>query len=200
MASHDNNLPISTHSEIAHAVPPEERDHLPNNEPAPLDHQQGHIQINAGDIESDLWEVLQKPYEKGSGKEKGAGLRIPFFPSGFTAATVLSGKLNEVVDVNGDIPTLEGQSWPKKTAFYFEFCDAAYNTPVQLAQRRVSAPLTRGRLATHAAEEIEKMLVKLPQFPYTLAQIKVLSIDIRSRGTVQARIFVTSEGNAQAQA
>ena len=42
--------------------------------------------------------------------------------------------------------------------------------------------------------------VELPHFPYNLDNIKVLSIDIRSRGTVQARIFVTSEvRNAQAQ-
>lgn len=41
---------------------------------------------------------------------------------------------------------------------------------------------------------------KLPKFPYTKDEIKVLSIDIRSRGTVQARIFVTSEArNVQAQ-
>lgn len=50
MASHDNNLPISDHSEIAHAVLPEECDHIPNNTPALLDHQQGHIQFNAGEI------------------------------------------------------------------------------------------------------------------------------------------------------
>ena len=59
---------------------------------------------------------------KGNGKEKGAGLRIPFFPSGFTVATVLSGNLDEVDDANGDIPTLKGQSWPEKTVFYFEVC------------------------------------------------------------------------------
>ena len=34
---------------------------------------------------------------------------------------------------------------------------------------------------------------KLPKFPYTKDEIKVLSIDVRSRGTVQARLFVSAE-------
>ena len=31
---------------------------------------------------------------------------------------------------------------------------------------------------------------KLPKFPYTKDESKVLSIDMRSRGTMQARIYV----------
>ena len=34
---------------------------------------------------------------------------------------------------------------------------------------------------------------QLPHFPYGLDHIKVLSIDVRSRGTVQARLFVSAE-------
>lgn len=85
-----------------------------------------------------------------------------------------------------------------------------YGAPVQTKQRRT--PKTRGAFAILAAEEIGKVLVsgwtlhskrsrdidwllqtQLPQFPYGLDQIKVLSIDVRSRGTVQARLFVSAE-------
>ena len=65
MASHDNNLPISTDSEIARAVPLHERDHLPNNEPAPIDHQQGHIPINTGDIDSVGLEITSEATDLG---------------------------------------------------------------------------------------------------------------------------------------
>ncbi len=42
--------------------------------------------------------------------------------------------------------------------------------------------------------------VELSQFPYTLDQIKVVGIDVRSRGTVQPRLCVASEVmDAQAQ-
>ncbi|KAI1786709.1 hypothetical protein LXA43DRAFT_755699 [Ganoderma leucocontextum] len=138
-----------------------------------------------------LREIPQKPYVNGSGKEKTAGLRIPYFPSGFTVGTALSGDLSEVSDADGAIPMLDGDR-PKKTVLHVEFLNPAYGEKSHMKQRRARS--TRGAFATLAAEEIQKIFVALgPQFPYTLDQIKVLSIDVRSRGTVQPRIFVAAE-------
>ncbi|KAI1781979.1 hypothetical protein LXA43DRAFT_1152811 [Ganoderma leucocontextum] len=201
MFSHPTNPPLSNYSEIAHAVPLEERLRIPENEPAnlpiqdlpeavdstpdPLQHQQGHIQIDPEAIDPHLREIPQKPYVNGSGKEKAAGLRIPYFPSRFTVGTVLSGDLSEVSDADGAIPTLDGDR-PVKTALHIEFRNSTYGERFQTNQRR--RPSTRGAFATRAAEEIQKIL-----FPYSLDQIKVVSIDVRSRGTVQPRIFVAAD-------
>ena len=75
--------------------------------------------------------------------------------------------------------------------------------------RRRGRPTTRGEFAKFVAKEIQKIVVgssvhsagsqrvlislaqvDLPKFEYTLDKIKVLSIDVRSRETVQPRIFV----------
>ncbi|KAM5533410.1 hypothetical protein V8D89_012960 [Ganoderma adspersum] len=207
---HSNDYITNTNSSLAEAVPIEDRLRIPENEPVPLliqdvdppapnpDHQQGHIPMLFEDVDPLLYEIYQKPYDSGLKLKHKPTDRISYFPGGFTVATVLAGDLSEVVNADDDIPTLPGQSWPDKMAFHFEFSDPAYSTPVHTKQRRY--PKTRGAFATLAAEEIKKMLIELPQFPYALDQIKVVNIDVRSRGTVQARLFISAEVLAQAQA
>ncbi|KAM5533391.1 hypothetical protein V8D89_012941 [Ganoderma adspersum] len=184
MASTVSNITNSDSSELAKAVPLEERSHIPDNKPTLPDHQKDHIPIGAGEIDYDLWEVLQKPYIHGHRKEKEAKLRIPYFPSGFTVGAVLRGDLSEVSDADELVHAHEG-SRPEKTAVRVEGGKA------HMGQRRT--PSARGRFATLAAEEIKKIIDGLTNFPYTLDEIKVLSIDVRSRGTVQPRIFVKSD-------
>ncbi|PIL23486.1 hypothetical protein GSI_14797 [Ganoderma sinense ZZ0214-1] len=208
------NTIISSYSEIAGAVPLEERLRVPENqtvqdfpaslEPPPpdqparnLNHPQGDIPVPDEDIDRLLHgpEIPQKPYMNGLLKCQAPAERISYFPGGFTVATVLTGNLSEVSDADNPIPTSEGLTWPVKIAFYFEFCHPEYNTPLKMQQRRV--PATRGGFAKHAAEEIQKMRTDhLPQFPYTLDQIKVVSVEVRSRGTVQARLFISTKGVA----
>ncbi|PIL23488.1 hypothetical protein GSI_14799 [Ganoderma sinense ZZ0214-1] len=139
------------------------------------------------DIEQDF-EIPQKPYDHGLRKDSAPAKSIPYGPGGFTVDTVLSGDLTQISDANAALPTDDGKSWPEKMTFYLEFCHPEYNTPVHRKQRRVLE--TKGAFAMRAAEEIQAMLAELPQFPFRLDQIKVVSIAICSRGTVQPRLFV----------
>nr|VWO96662.1 Uncharacterized protein [Ganoderma boninense] len=208
---------ISAESSIAHGVPLEERLRLPCSTPVSLPVQdfsapaeppvpdqpahdlplrEGHIPIPDDEIDSRLhgFDILQKPYSGGLRKDEAPAKHISYCPSGFTVATVLAGDLSEISGADDPLPTSEGRTWPEKIAFYFEFYNDDYNKPVQMKQRRV--PATKGGFAKLAAEEVRNMRTHLPQFPYALEQIKVVSIEVCSRGTVQARLFLSADGDA----
>ncbi|KAM5533409.1 hypothetical protein V8D89_012959 [Ganoderma adspersum] len=146
--------------------------------------------FNDLDVEQHLqgYEILQKPYTKGLLKGKAPAQSIPYGPGGFTVATVLDDNLTQISDADGALPTDEGQSWPEKMVFHFEFAHPAYDAPVRTKQFRV--PKTKGAFAILAVREIQSMLAQLPQLPFRLDQIRVVRIEICSRGTVQLRIFV----------
>ncbi|PIL23497.1 hypothetical protein GSI_14808 [Ganoderma sinense ZZ0214-1] len=199
-----NTANISKDSSLALAVPPEEYSEIPDNEPVdslapkPEEKQPGHIPIDIAAIDPHLREIPQSPYTKGNGDETRAKLRVPFFPHGFTLSAVLSDDLSEIVDADVAIPAVDEKGHPEKRALHIEvFCNPAYARRVHTNQARVIS--TRGAMAIFAAEQIREIIDDIPNFPYELKQIRVLSIDVRSRGTVQPRLFVDGFVMAQQQ-
>nr|VWO97292.1 Cytochrome P450 monooxygenase AKT7 (EC (AK-toxin biosynthesis protein 7) [Ganoderma boninense] len=194
-------------SSLRLAVPSDECSKIPANKPvdssAPSlqEKQPGHIPIDPAAIDHNLREIPQYPYTNGTGDETRAHLQVSFFPHGFTVSTVLSGDQSEIVDPDGALPAVGGRGHPEKRALHVDFCNPAYAKKAHMKQARVVP--TRGEIAIFAAEQIKEIIAiqqkGLPNFPYKLEQVKVLSVDVRSRGTVQPRLFVDGLLMAQEQ-
>ncbi|KAM5533393.1 hypothetical protein V8D89_012943 [Ganoderma adspersum] len=150
---------------------------------------------NGAAIDANWHEIRQEPYNGGIGVERGADMRIDYRPHGFTLGMVLAGVFCEISDPDVGVVGLQSARWPEKASFHLEFCEPAFGGPFREQRRVKKGPHhipTRKTFAMFVAEGMRKMLERrdLSWFPYTLDEIKIVSIDVRSRGTLQPRIFV----------